>query len=271
MYKNPHSTAAEKDVAEKRIRCVTDRVEETWTLKRNAELCELSAKDPSQFWKAFKAPQSNACPVEMSAQFEAFRALMGAEPQSAPQRPADSGVSTSCPYVACLNADISVDKLSQCIKRLKRGRILDIIKSLDAHDSAAVRSPQGISVIFRCLMGVKQGCLLSPTLFGLYVDGLEKHLLETADIDAPTLMGVMVPLLLYADDLILIPESASGLQKQLDASASFYLQRQLTVSLSKTKVVVFETRQSGVCDFVLSGAAVDSYKNLGFVFHATKN
>ena len=33
-------------------------------------------------------------------------------------------------------------------------------------------------------MGVKQVCPLSPTLFGLYVDGLEKHLLETAGIDA---------------------------------------------------------------------------------------
>ena len=54
-------------------------------------------------------------------------------------------------------------------------------------------------------------------MFALYVDGLEKHLLETADIDAPKLMGVMVPLLLYADDLILMSESASGLQKQLDA------------------------------------------------------
>ena len=33
------------------------------------------------------------------------------------------------------------------------------------------------------------------------IDGLEKHLLDTANIDAPTLMimGVMVPLLLYAE------------------------------------------------------------------------
>ncbi|DBA74126.1 TPA: hypothetical protein ACH3X1_010931 [Trebouxia sp. C0004] len=83
------------------------RVKETWTQKRNTELCELSAKDASQFWKAFKAPQSNACPVELSAQFEAFRALMGAEPQSAPQRPADSCVSTSSSDDACLNADIT--------------------------------------------------------------------------------------------------------------------------------------------------------------------
>ena len=150
------------------------------------------------------------------------------------------------------------------------GTILDIIKSLYAHNSAAVRSSQGISAIFRCLMGVK---LLSATLFGLYVDGQEKHLRESADIDAPTIMGVMVPLLLYADDLILMSESASGLQKQLDALASFCEQRQLTVNLSKTKVVVFEACQSDVCGFVLSGAVVEwveSYKYLGFVAHATK-
>ena len=74
-------------------------------------------------------------------------------------------------------------------------------------------------------MGVKQGCPLSSTLFNLYVDGREKHLLETADINAPTLMGVMVPLLLYADDVILMSQSASGLQKQLDALASSCEQR----------------------------------------------
>ena len=114
---------------------------------------------------------------------------------------------------------------------------------------------------------------LSPVLFGLYVDGLEKHLLNMPDIDAPTLMGVMVPLLLYADDLILMSESAAGLQKQLDALASFCEERQLTVNLSKTKVVVFEHRQSDVPDFVLNGAVVErveSYKYLGFVVHATK-
>ena len=101
------------------------------------------------------------------------------------------------------------------------GRILDIITSLYAHGSAAVRSSQDISAIFRCLLEVKHGCPLSPKLIGLYIDGLEK-LLESADIDAFTLVGVMVPLLLYADDFILMSESAAGLQKQLDALECFW-------------------------------------------------
>ena len=111
-------------------------------------------------------------------------------------------------------------------------------------------------------------------LFGLYVDGLEKHLLQTADIDAPTLSGVLVPLLLYADDLVLMSTSAAGLQKQLDALASFSDQRQLTVNLSKTKVVVFEARHSHVADLVLNSAVVErveSYKYLGFTSHANKD
>ena len=89
-------------------------------------------------------------------------------------------------------------------------------------------------------MGVKQGCPTSPTLFGLYVNELQKHLLGTADIDAPDLCGILDPLLLYADDLILMSTSPEGLQRQLDALASFCEQRQLIVNLSKTKDLIFE-------------------------------
>jgi len=123
-------------------------------------------------------------------------------------------------------------------------------------------------------MGVKQGCPLNPTLFGLYKDGLEKHLLETAGIDAPELGGILAPLLLYADDLILKSTSPEGLQRQLDALGSFCEQRQLTVNLSKTKIVICEARMSDCRELVFSGTTVerhDEYRYLGFVFHVTKN
>ena len=68
-------------------------------------------------------------------------------------------------------------------------------------------------------------------------------------------------------------ENAAGLQKQLDALASFCEERQLTVNLSKTKVVVFEHRQSDVPDFVLNGAVVErveSYKYLALLYTPPK-
>ncbi len=98
--------------------------------------------------------------------------------------------------------------------------------------------------------------------------------LETADIDAPDLCGIFAPRFLYADDLILMSTSPEGFQRQLDALASFCEQRQLTVNLSKTKVVIFEARKSDCKQFDFSGTTVerhDEYRYLGFVFHATKN
>ena len=72
----------------------------------------------------------------------------------------------------------------------------------------------GISESFRSDIGVKQGCPLSPTLFGLYIDKLEEWLnLEGED---GVLMGkYVIRLLLYADDLILIAKSTLGLQEHL--------------------------------------------------------
>ena len=53
-----------------------------------------------------------------------------------------------------------------------RGPTLGCIKSLCSHDSVAVRTQEDI---LDCLVGVKQGCPLSSTLFGLLVDGLKQH------------------------------------------------------------------------------------------------
>jgi hypothetical protein len=66
---------------------------------------------------------------------------------------------------------------------------------------------KGLSTQFSCSIGVKQGCPLSPLLFGLYLDGLEKHL-DALDGDSPPqLADTVIKLLLYANDLALMLET----------------------------------------------------------------
>jgi hypothetical protein len=70
---------------------------------------------------------------------------------------------------------------------------------------------EGLSARFSCGIGVKQGCPLSPLLFGLYLDGLEKHLDAIDGDNPPQLADIIVKLLLYADDLALMSETPQGL------------------------------------------------------------
>jgi hypothetical protein len=64
-----------------------------------------------------------------------------------------------------------------------------------------------LSARFSCGIRVKQGCPLSPLLFGLYLEGLGKHLDALDGNSPPQLADIVVKLLLYADDLALISKT----------------------------------------------------------------
>ena len=66
----------------------------------------------------------------------------------------------------------------------------------------------------KCSIGVKKGFPLSPTLFGIYIDKLEDCLEEAGCADT-FLAGIVIILLLYADDIILLARDPSDLDKQL--------------------------------------------------------
>ena len=65
-----------------------------------------------------------------------------------------------------------------------------------------------------CNIGVKQGFSFSPTLFGIYIDKLEKCLEEAGCTDT-ILDGIVIILLLYADEIVLMEMCPSNLDKQL--------------------------------------------------------
>jgi hypothetical protein len=115
---------------------------------------------------------------------------------------------------------------------------------------------------------VKQGCPLSPLLFGLYIDALESRIVALAGDDGPDLAGTAVKLLFYVDDLVLMSKSLRGLQKQLDELSAFCKERDLTVNVKKTKVVVFGSRvNSSPLHYDGSPIEVASFRYLGIELH----
>jgi len=102
------------------------------------------------------------------------------------------------------------------------GHFMQCLHSMYNQDNVRVMHPtEGLLAQFSCGIGVKQGCPLSPLLFGLYLDGLEKHLDAFDGDNPPQLVDIVVKLLLYAEDLALMSETPQGLEKQIDALSEF--------------------------------------------------
>ena len=104
------------------FRSVIARVKAKWLERRSAELCEMARKDAQVFWRVLKTQQHDVCPVELAAQFEALRALMGSQPAQSPEQAELLGTSVRAADASCLNASITADELHDCIKRLKRNK-----------------------------------------------------------------------------------------------------------------------------------------------------
>ena len=104
----------------------------------------------------------------------------------------------------------------------------------------------------------------------VYIDQLEHHL-QSHDQDAPKLLDTKVPILLYADDVVLLSQSPSGLQKRLNVLQLFCAEKLLTVNMSRTQVVIFNNfRHSHSDSFLYSHQQlqiVEQYTYLGIVLH----
>ena len=108
-------------------------------------------------------------------------------------------------------------KAFDCIPRQKlfdklrkegvHGRFLDVLISMYSNDKSAVKIDNKLTEAFTCFAGVKQGCMMSPTLFNFYLSDLPKFLNTASPTDI--MLGVRsINCLLYADDLVIFSRSA---------------------------------------------------------------
>ena len=122
-----------------------------------------------------------------------------------------------------------------------QGNFLNSIKNILNDVTLSVRIGNDISLPFSSKLGVKQGDPLSPLLFGLFIDRIEKCMADMIPTCGVQLGNNLLQVLLYADDLVLLAESPFDLQKMLDTLQKFCLHNALTVNNRKSEVVIFNS------------------------------
>ncbi len=104
------------------------------------------------------------------------------------------------------------------------------------------------------LKWVRQGCVMSPFLFNIYMDGCIRDMkVGVQDLGARlNVRGMEQPLVpdLYADDTVLLAESEGMLLRIVDEFDRVCKRRKLKVNSGKSKVIVFERAREQTVNFV---------------------
>ena len=85
--------------------------------------------------------------------------------------------------------------------------------------TACVRWSTACSEMFTVSNGGRQGGILSPLFFNVYMDGLSDILCKTEC--GCTIVGGMINHLMYADDIVMLSPSAKGLQRLVNMCAAY--------------------------------------------------
>ena len=115
------------------------------------------------------------------------------------------------------------------------GKCLRIIQGLYANQQRKMRTVAGFTDWIKCERGVKQGCVLSPLLFALYIAGVGKKLTDMEM--GPNVGNQVIPGLFFADDIVIVAQSEAELSIKLAILKNEMEIRRLEINFDKTEIM----------------------------------
>ena len=113
-------------------------------------------------------------------------------------------------------------------------QLLRAIKLFYCRPEVCVRVNGKQSKPFHVGVGIRQGCVLSPLLFIVYMNWMDKC--SQAD-GCATIGNCKISRVLFADDLVLLSSTESGLQRALNSFAEARYTAGMKISTAKTEVL----------------------------------
>jgi hypothetical protein len=161
--------------------------------------------------------------------------------------------------------------LQKLVKHGIDGKVYHMIANMYSEVTYTVKTQHGLSNYIHSNIGLKQGCVCSPTLFNIYVNDIQDYLKDQASMP-PLLYDTPITHLLFADDLVLLSTSMTGLQHSINCLHQFCNDWRLQINTAKTKVLIFNCPPSVSSKYVFSFGTynielTESYIYLGISLH----
>lgn len=157
--------------------------------------------------------------------------------------------SVYCAFIDFRKAYDSVNRqiLWCCLEQMGiHGNYMNTIKNMYREVRMRVRVGNRMSEAFLAEAGVKQGDNLSPLLFGLFIDQVEKFFMDRCgENEGIRIADNLCRVILYADDLAILSESVVGLQNMLHHLEEFCDKYKMEVNTAKSAVVIFNNDNKG--------------------------
>ena len=156
-------------------------------------------------------------------------------------------------YVCFMDLEKAYDRVdrenlfSVLYKRGVRGGLLNAVKAFYKNSMAGVRMGHKVGDLFEVKGGLRQGCVMSPWLFNLYLDDVIKGMNREGRGVRINYRGEKeeVSVLLFADDGVLMAETEQKLGELVEQFRRECEQKGLRVNVNKTKVMRVGERGEG--------------------------